>query len=186
MFRRFLTPLLLAACMAASLTLPGALGTLEPARADSAWPWMNTSKTPDQRAKALVAAMTLDQKISIVHQHSWMAPYGTAGYIPGDPSLCIPDLVFSDSGQGVGGEQQFTAAFPRRSRRRRRGTRRCSTAGAATRLGGLAQGHQHPARAGVRHRPRPDERPQLRVHGRGPVPRRPAARSRVRASSRSP
>jgi beta-glucosidase len=108
-FRTIFALLGAAAALAAALTLPGAL---ESARADSACPWMNTAQSASQRAQELVAAMTIDQKISLVHQHGWMTHYGTAGYVPGDASLCMPDLVFSDSGQGVGGEQQLTTAFP--------------------------------------------------------------------------
>jgi beta-glucosidase len=104
---------LLAGLVAAvsALALAGAVTRPSVARADTACPWMDVSQTPDQRAHELVVAMTIDQKISLVHQHSYMAPYGTAGYIPGDSSLCMPDLLFSDSGQGVGGEQQNTVAF---------------------------------------------------------------------------
>ena len=99
---------------AATFALPGSLsnslGAGSVARA-AACPWMDSSKTPQERAQQLVAAMTIDQKISIVHQHEWMTHYGAAGYVPGDPSLCLPDLVLSDSGQGVGGEQVNTVAF---------------------------------------------------------------------------
>jgi hypothetical protein len=35
-----------------------------------------------------------------------------AGWIPGNPSLCIPDLVLNDAGEGVGDQQTGTTAFP--------------------------------------------------------------------------
>jgi beta-glucosidase len=95
---------------ATAFALPGVLGG-SVARADTACPWMDTSKTSQQRGEMLVAAMTIDQKISLLHQHEWMTHYGTAGYVPGDATLCLPDLVLSDSGQGVGGEQVNTVAF---------------------------------------------------------------------------
>ena len=77
-------------------------------------PWMNPGKPPAERANALIAAMTLDQKIHQVHQSDppWMFYYGTAGHIDGTPELCIPTLVLSDAGSGVAGMQQGTTTFP--------------------------------------------------------------------------
>ncbi|MGZ4224212.1 MAG: beta-glucosidase [Solirubrobacteraceae bacterium] len=40
------------------------------------------------------------------------AHYGAAGFVPGQPSLCIPDLVLNDAGQGVGDLETDTTAFP--------------------------------------------------------------------------
>jgi beta-glucosidase len=74
---------------------------------------MNTAQTPDQRARELVAAMSLSDKITMVHQPNPDGyHYGAAGWIPGNPSLCIPDLVLNDAGQGVADFQQGTTAFP--------------------------------------------------------------------------
>ncbi len=83
-----------------------------PARA-AGCPWMNTSLSPGQRAQQLVAAMTIDQKIAMLSQAQpvW-THYGAAGYVPGQPSLCIPDLVLNDAGQGVGDLETDTTAFP--------------------------------------------------------------------------
>jgi hypothetical protein len=74
---------------------------------------MNTALTPEQRATELVSAMSIDQKIAMLSQAQpvW-AHYGAAGYIPGQPSLCIPDLVLNDAGQGVGDQETGTTAFP--------------------------------------------------------------------------
>jgi beta-glucosidase len=74
---------------------------------------MDASKSPDRRAHELLAAMSLDDKITIVHQAQpiWQH-YGAAGYIPGNPALCIPDLVLNDAGQGVGDQEVHTTAFP--------------------------------------------------------------------------
>ena len=76
--------------------------------------WMQTSKTPEQRADELIKAMSLDQKIHQVtfSNPPWMAYYGTAGHIDGTPELCIPTLVLSDAGSGVAGTQQGTTTFP--------------------------------------------------------------------------
>lgn len=79
----------------------------------SACPWMRTSLSPNARAKLLLHAMSLSQKISMTYQaHFVDYHYGAAGWIPAIPSLCIPDLVFNDAGQGVGDAQTGTTAFP--------------------------------------------------------------------------
>ena len=57
--------------------------------------------------------MTMDQKIAMLSQaQPAFAHYGAAGFIPAQPSLCIPDLVLNDAGQGVGDRQVSTTAFP--------------------------------------------------------------------------
>jgi beta-glucosidase len=57
--------------------------------------------------------MTIDQKIAMPFQAQplW-AHFGAAGFIPGQPSLCLPDLVLNDAGQGVGDKEANTTAFP--------------------------------------------------------------------------
>lgn len=75
-------------------------------------PWMNKSLSPDQRADLIVAQMTLDEKISLLHGGGWglifAAPdappsksAGGAGFIPGIPRLGIPDLQMADAAVGV-------------------------------------------------------------------------------------
>jgi len=106
--------LLAAVCGGLSLIPLLAGGGTPPARAQSPQcPWMNPSLTPQQRAQELVAAMTIDQKIAMLAQQEviWQH-YGVAGYIAGQPSLCIPDLVLNDAGQGVGDQEVNTVAFP--------------------------------------------------------------------------
>lgn len=73
--------------------------------------WTNTALLPDQRAAAALSAMTLDEKLSLVH--GIMAiPLGPpvtippeailgAGYVPGVPRLGIPALTESDASLGV-------------------------------------------------------------------------------------
>ena len=68
--------------------------------------------SPDGRAAALVAAMTLDEKIQLVHgiavcrltpgdfPGSERSLKG-AGFIPGIPRLGIPDINYTDAGAGV-------------------------------------------------------------------------------------
>jgi len=76
-------------------------------------PWMDAKKPVEQRAHELVKAMSIDDKIAMVHQGApiW-SHYGAAGYVPGNPALCIPDLVLNDAGQGVGDQEVNTTAFP--------------------------------------------------------------------------
>ncbi len=93
--------------------IAAALGASATARASAACPWMDTSKTPDQRAQMLLAAMTLDDKIAMVHGDGQiLTEYGVAGRVPGNATLCIPDLYLNDAGQGVGDGQTDTTAFP--------------------------------------------------------------------------
>ncbi len=75
--------------------------------------WMSTALSPNQRAQMLLGAMSLSDKIAMTYQRYPLDyHYGAAGYIPGNPSLCIPDIVMNDSGQGVGDAQTGTTAFP--------------------------------------------------------------------------
>jgi len=74
---------------------------------------MNPKLSANQRAHGLVSAMTIDQKIAMLSQAQpvW-AHYGAAGFVPGQASLCTPDLVLNDAGQGVGDLETNTTAFP--------------------------------------------------------------------------
>ncbi len=87
-------------------------GVAGPARAASC-PWMNRSLSPNARAMKLLHAMSLTDKVAMTYQKYGIAHYyGTAGYIPAIPSLCIPPLAFNDAGQGVADAQSGTTAFP--------------------------------------------------------------------------
>ena len=111
MVRWWLAALAALFIMVAAPGWPGRPGRAR--EASPSCPWMNTALTPQQRATELVSAMSLDQKIAMLSQAQpvW-AHYGAAGYIPGQPSLCIPDLVLNDAGQGVGDQETGTTAFP--------------------------------------------------------------------------
>jgi beta-glucosidase len=88
------------------------IGGPRPARA-AGCPWMNSSLSPDTRAEMLLDAMSLSDKIALVHQQYPLdTRYGAAGWIPANTTLCIPDLVLNDAGQGVGDGQTATTAFP--------------------------------------------------------------------------
>jgi beta-glucosidase len=56
----------------------------------------------DSRAQSLLAQMTLDEKIQLVHGTGLgQGPIGGAGYIPGITRLGIPDYIAADSTTGV-------------------------------------------------------------------------------------
>ena len=69
-------------------------------------PWMDQSLLPDQRADLVIAQMTLDEKISLVHGaggfgESGPRSNGGAGMISGVPRLGLPDVQLADSAVGV-------------------------------------------------------------------------------------
>ena len=76
-------------------------------------PWMNISLDPDTRADMMVKAMTIDEKIQLVHGSGWgvlrpgaVVPAGDnggAGFVPGIPRLGLPDINLADSAVGVRG-----------------------------------------------------------------------------------
>ncbi len=77
----------------------------------SARPWMNKALTPEKRADLLLAQMTQDEKIAMVHGPMAMplgpqypmpaGAIGSAGYIPGNERLGIPAQQESDASLGV-------------------------------------------------------------------------------------
>ena len=74
--------------------------------------------TPDERADAAIAQMTLDQKIQLVHGGAaldWWnhkLPRNAGGWIPGISALNIPDLYFEDGSVGVGQSVGTATALP--------------------------------------------------------------------------
>ena len=61
----------------------------------------DTTASADTRASQLVAAMTLDEKIQLVHGTGiGVGPLGGAGYIPGIARLGIADYYAADSSTG--------------------------------------------------------------------------------------
>jgi len=63
-------------------------------------PWMDRRLGPAQRAERLVDAMTIDEKITIVHGNPpWTnLPYG--GHLPANTRLGIPSLTMNDGPSG--------------------------------------------------------------------------------------
>ena len=98
-----------AAAVALLAVLAASVGTAGAASC----PWMNPALSPNARAEMLLGAMSLSDKVAMTYQQYPLDyHYGAAGYIPPNTSLCIPDLVFNDAGQGVGDAQTGTTAFP--------------------------------------------------------------------------
>jgi beta-glucosidase len=100
------------------LTLVAALTAAFPLFATAAdtpaqQPWMNRSLSADQRAELAVKAMTRQEKLRWVFGYfgTAFAPKGTtppkgsipfsAGFVPGNPRLGLPDLQETDAGLGV-------------------------------------------------------------------------------------
>jgi len=111
----------LAAAAAAALC---SLALLAPSRVGAAPPWGDPSAPPQERARLLLRAMTLDDKIALLHgagllQGSLAAPPGTkpdgsfyVGYIPPNPRLGIPAIKLEDGPAGVGDYMPGVTAFP--------------------------------------------------------------------------
>jgi len=71
--------------------------------------------SPDERADALLAQMTLDEKLQLLHGALTdfnPGPLGTAGYIPGIARLGIPALHFADGSVGVGNQVGQATVLP--------------------------------------------------------------------------
>jgi beta-glucosidase len=86
------------------------LAAQDTATTASARPWMNTSLSPDKRADLILAQMTIDEKVALLHGLAGMsfgpgAPpagaVGSAGYVPGNDRLGIPALQEGDASLGV-------------------------------------------------------------------------------------
>ncbi|MYM35236.1 glycosyl hydrolase [Duganella sp. FT94W] len=79
--------------------------------ADSARPWMNTALSPDARARLLEQALTLDERIALVHSPMALdlgemakkpaGALGSAGYVAPIERVGIPALNQTDASLGV-------------------------------------------------------------------------------------
>jgi beta-glucosidase len=91
----------------------------------AAGPWMNAALDPDSRADMLVKAMTMDEKIQMVHGSGWgvlrpgdpvLAGHnGGAGFVPGIPRLGLPGINLADSAVGIRGaarESRYATLLP--------------------------------------------------------------------------
>lgn len=102
-------PVISTACAALILAVMSAAGA-QASRPDAPRPWLDPALPPDMRADAALRAMTLDEKIRLVHGHVGFpfggkpkpdGAIGSAGYVEGIPRLAIPPLQETDAGLGV-------------------------------------------------------------------------------------
>jgi len=117
LFIAFLMPVLVA--QPAAPPLPAA----QPAPGSAAHPWADKSLTPDRRASLLIKAMTLDEKIALLHgvtpgglprtNDDFIFPtVGYVGYIPANRRLGIPALTLADGRAGVGNGAKDVTLLP--------------------------------------------------------------------------
>src|SRR3569833_3820667 len=91
-----------------------------------AHPWMDQTLPANERAGLVLAQMTLEEKLALLHGNGmahapkWQMPMthlanGGAGYVPGDPRLNIPPIIKSDPAYGVrdsGANGRYSTALP--------------------------------------------------------------------------
>jgi beta-glucosidase len=97
-------------------------------------PWLDKTRTADERARAAVAAMTLDEKLLLIMGYSGGEDLmkqpddivlaavkadvqarhikGSAGYVPGIPRLAIPPQWQTDASMGVRVDKMERTALP--------------------------------------------------------------------------
>src|SRR4051794_39600608 len=77
-------------------------------------PWIAQDRDPAWRAQKLVEAMTLDEKLAMVHGLGLPLPGAGAGSVPGNERLGIPAIALSDGplgpGNGATGVTQWPSA----------------------------------------------------------------------------
>ncbi len=82
----------------ALLAAGGAVAVRAAGSTNANCPWVGSAATPDQRADMVIAQMTLDDEIAMVHGVPG-SPY--VGHVPGNPALCIPAINLEDGPAGV-------------------------------------------------------------------------------------
>jgi beta-glucosidase len=63
-------------------------------------PWVGSTAPVATRVSQVLAQMTLDQKVQLLHGDTATSPY--IGHIDGIPALCVPDVELQDGPAGVG------------------------------------------------------------------------------------
>ena len=101
---------LAASLLARTAAVPPAVASR--ARSRGLEPWMNKSLTAEQRADLLLRAMTLDDKIALVHGVSPNPVKAYAGYVAPNPRLHIPALKLADGRAGVGNGAKDVTLLP--------------------------------------------------------------------------
>lgn len=75
-------------------------------------PWMHRSLTPERRADLLLRAMTLDEKITMVHGVDPRPIPGYVGFVSANTRLGIPELRLADGRAGVGNGAKDVTLLP--------------------------------------------------------------------------
>src|SRR5579871_177243 len=105
-----MTPVPAAALILTAVLAMTQQGGAKTPQADAPMPWLDSALPADVRADMALQAMTLDEKISLVHGHVAFpfrnkpkldGAIGAAGYVAAIPRLGIPALQESDAGLGV-------------------------------------------------------------------------------------
>ena len=102
---RVLTPLLASLSLTAAAFVPGVASAQATRPGAAACPWLGQGQPVAARVRELLSAMTLTQKLAEMHAFDTTStgPYaGYEGYVPAQPSLCIPALPEQDDSEGVG------------------------------------------------------------------------------------
>jgi beta-glucosidase len=71
-------------------------------------PWTDTSRTPEERADALLKEMTFDEKVGMLHG-TLGSPVPTTGYIAPIRRLGVPGVTMTDGPAGIRNGQKATA-----------------------------------------------------------------------------
>ena len=101
-------------------------GQAQPGPKAETRPWLlRKDLSPDERADLVIAQMTLDEKIQLLHgagiaglgetDPSLVRSNGGGGFVPGIERLGLPDLNMADSAVGVGGgakKGRYSTALP--------------------------------------------------------------------------
>ena len=80
-------------------------------------PWLDSSRSADERARLVVAAMTLNEKLSLVRGDTVLDGNGSGtnacvGHLPAIERLQIPALCLGDGPAGVGNGMERVTQFP--------------------------------------------------------------------------
>jgi len=93
---------------APSRSLAAAVGGAGPSPCADA-PWMRRALPPSLRARHLISALTLEQKIAQLHGQPTTQDFRI---VPGIPALCVPDLTVTNGPAGVGPSFQPLLGVP--------------------------------------------------------------------------
>jgi beta-glucosidase len=97
-----------AAAVQSAHASPSAVRVID-AKPTGSQPWLNKKETPAKRAAQLLAAMTLADKVHMLHGvDTGASPIPTVGYIAPIPRLHVPAITMTDGPAGVRNGQKST------------------------------------------------------------------------------